>query len=83
MRSNDSGFTLSAERTANKEMNLEVVQVFEMNALGDKATHLNMNINWQQTQLPTEMIAGLLQKMKAALEGFKEYCESKWGDSTI
>jgi hypothetical protein len=65
------------ERTVAEALNVDMVQVFEMNALADKITRLNMNINWQQTQLPAEMKDGLQQKMKAALESFKRYCESK------
>jgi class 3 adenylate cyclase len=68
------------ERTAGQEMNLDMVQVFEMKALADKITRLNVNINWQQTQLPSEMMAGLLQIMKASFESFKKYCESKTPD---
>lgn len=68
------------ERTVSKEMNADIVQVFDMNALTDNITRLNMNINWQQSQLPIEMKDGLLQKMKEALESFKRYCESKTPD---
>jgi hypothetical protein len=68
------------EQTFAKAMNLEMVQVFEMNALAGKITRLNMNANWQQTQLPPEMRDGLLQKMKESLESFKRYCESKTPD---
>jgi len=68
------------ERTVCKEMNLDMVQVFDMNALADKITQLKMNINWQRTQLPSEMMDVLLQKMKESLENFKRYCETKTPD---
>jgi hypothetical protein len=65
------------ERTVNKQMSLDVVQVFDMNALAGNVTRLNMNVNWQQAQLPPEMRSLLLEKMKEGLESFKRYCESK------
>jgi len=68
------------ERTVSKVMNVDMVQVFNMNALANNITRLNMNINWQQTQLLPEMMDGLLQKMKASLESFKRYCETKTPD---
>jgi hypothetical protein len=68
------------ERTVSKEMNVDMAQVFDMNALADKITRLSMSVNWQQTQLPPEMRNGLLQKMKESLESFKRYCEGKTPD---
>lgn len=68
------------ERTVAKAMNMDMVQVFDMNAFADSVTRLTMNVNWQQTQLPPEMVNGLLQKMKTSLESFKKYCESKSPD---
>lgn len=65
------------ERTASNELGVDMVQVFEMKALDDKATRLTMSIDWQQSQAPAEMRDGLMQKMKEGLESFKRYCESK------
>jgi hypothetical protein len=65
------------ERTVCKDLNVDMVQVFDMNAIAGNITRLNMNVNWQQSQLPPEMMVGLLQKMKEGLASFKTYCESK------
>jgi hypothetical protein len=66
------------ERTVGKELDVDMVQVFEMKALARGITRLDMNVNWQ-SQLPAEMKEGLRQKLRAALESLKGYCESKTG----
>ncbi len=73
----NDGAATYVERTTNKQMDLDVVQVFDLAALAGNLTRMTMNVNWQQTHLPDGMKNVLLQKMKEGLESLKKYCERK------
>ena len=64
------------ERVVMKDIALDTLDTWDVTPIGKASTRLNFNINWLNTQLPQDMIQGMLMGIKANLEALKKHCET-------
>jgi hypothetical protein len=65
------------ERVEAPEISFDTVVTYTLSQNNDNTTHVNYNMNWQETPMPDENKLGMLATVKANLETLKTYVESK------